>query len=70
MSKNKAGPQNRQFASALLVLEFQMPHFGSNIQTNTSVQAVTKMSISDLDYIKEETKYHFYLSICIRYNFV
>ena len=31
MSKNKTGPQNWQFASALLVLEFQMPHFGSNI---------------------------------------
>ena len=31
MSKNKTGPQNWQFESALLVLEFQMPHFGSNI---------------------------------------
>ena len=31
MSKNMTGLQNRQFASVLLVLEFQMPHFWSNI---------------------------------------
>ena len=51
MSKNKTGPQNRQFASALLVLEFQMPYFGSWVKYPQQ----TRVEAEDVHSIKNST---------------